>query len=62
MKGGAWNLAADPLGEAARQLEETAKAGEGEATRSVFASLQEEFERLKKAALPYVSRVMPTGQ
>jgi len=62
MKGGAWNLAADPLGEAARQLEETAKAGEGEATRSVFASLQEEFERLKKAALPYVSSVMPTGQ
>ena len=55
LKGGAWNLAADPIGEAARKLEEAAKAGEGEASRSAFAGLQEEFERLKSAAAPYVS-------
>jgi len=55
LKGGAWNLAADPIGEAARKLEEAAKAGDGEASRSAFAGLQEEFERLKSAAAPYVS-------
>jgi two-component system sensor histidine kinase/response regulator len=55
MKGGAWNLSAAALGEAACTLEEAAKAGDGEACRSAFATLQQEFERLKSAAAPYVS-------
>jgi len=54
MRGGAWNLTAGSLGEAAHMLEETAKAGDGEASRSAFESLQEEFERFKSAASPYL--------
>ncbi len=55
IKGGAWNLSAAALGEAAGSLEEAAKAGDGEACRSAFVSLQQEFECLKSAAAPYVS-------
>ena len=62
MKGGAWNLNAVALGEAARMLEETATAREEEAAHSVFASLQKELERFKNAAAAYISNVMPTGQ
>jgi CheY-like chemotaxis protein len=54
LKGGAWNLAADPLGEAARQLEEAAKAGEVDRASTCIAALQGEFVRLKSAAEPYV--------
>jgi HPt (histidine-containing phosphotransfer) domain-containing protein len=55
LKGGAWNLAAEPIGNAAGKLEEAAKAEDGETSRSAFAVLQEEFERLRSAAAPYVS-------
>jgi HPt (histidine-containing phosphotransfer) domain-containing protein len=55
MKGGAWNLAAIPLGRAAARLEEAARAGESETARSAFDSLRVEFDRLKSAAHPYTS-------
>jgi len=55
IKGGAWNLAAAPMGEAARKLEEAAEAGAAEASRSAFARLQREYERLKGAAAAYIS-------
>jgi CheY-like chemotaxis protein/HPt (histidine-containing phosphotransfer) domain-containing protein len=62
IKGGASNLTAKPLGEAAGMLEETAKAGDMEASRQAFASLQAEYERLKSKAAAYISKVTPTGQ
>jgi CheY-like chemotaxis protein/HPt (histidine-containing phosphotransfer) domain-containing protein len=49
MKGGAWNLSAAALGDAARTLEEAAKAGDSDACRTAFGQLQGEFERLKIA-------------
>jgi PAS domain S-box-containing protein len=55
LKGGAWNLSAAFVGEAAGKLEEAAKAEDGEASLSAFATLREEVERLKKAAATYVS-------
>ena len=55
IKGGAWNLTAAYLGEAARKLEEAAEAEAPEASRSAFASLQREYTRLKGAAAAYIS-------
>ena len=55
IKGGAMHLAAAPFGEAARVLEETAKAGRIEAAREALASLKEQFERLKNEAAAYDS-------
>jgi two-component system sensor histidine kinase/response regulator len=57
IKGGAWNITAVPFGEAARVLEEAARAGRGEAVRTALAVLKEQFERLKSAAADYVSRI-----
>ncbi|MBN2551718.1 MAG: response regulator [Spirochaetales bacterium] len=73
MKGGAYNLVAPSLGDAARRLEDAAGAGDLDASRSALAAVEEEYQRLKAAAAPYVSRVpderdgyssrvMPTGQ
>jgi two-component system sensor histidine kinase/response regulator len=55
MKGGAWNLAAGALGEAARNLEDAARAEDHQAARRAFTAVLEEVRRLKKAAGPYVS-------
>ena len=55
MEGGALHLAAAPLAEAARVLEEAAKAGRGEAARAALGSLKEQFERLKSVAAAYDS-------
>jgi CheY-like chemotaxis protein len=62
IKGGAWNLSAQALGEAARLLEETAAAGKTDSSAEALAGLQGEFERFKRAAAPYSSNVTPTGQ
>jgi PAS domain S-box-containing protein len=54
MKGGAWNLAAGPLGEAARRLEDAAKARDEEAARAAFMAVRKEFKRFKDAVAPYL--------
>jgi two-component system sensor histidine kinase/response regulator len=55
IKGGALNLAAGPFAQAAGVLEETARAGRLKECRSAVMRLQEEFERLKRAAAAHIS-------
>jgi HPt (histidine-containing phosphotransfer) domain-containing protein len=62
IKGGAWNLNARSLGEAARVLEEAAGEEDDGRCSAALATLREETERFRRAAAPYISRVMPTGQ
>ena len=54
IKGGAWNLEARPLGDAARMLEDTSKAGDRDAVRTAFQKLQEEYEKFKAAAASFI--------
>jgi two-component system sensor histidine kinase/response regulator len=56
IKGGAWNLEARSLGEAARSLEEAAGAGEAGRAGRALRRLQSESERFKKAVLPCLER------
>ncbi len=56
IKGGAWNLEARSLGEAARSLEEAAGAGEAGKAGRALRRLQSESERFKKAVLPCLER------
>jgi len=50
IKGGAWNLEARPLGDAAAELEDTSRAGDRDTVRTAFRKLQEEYEKFKAAA------------
>jgi PAS domain S-box-containing protein len=54
IKGGAWNLEARPLGDTARKLEDTSKAGDRDAARTAFQELQEEYEKLKAVAASFI--------
>lgn len=54
IKGGAWNLEARPLGDAARMLEDTSKAGDRDAACTAFHQLQEESEKLKAVAASFI--------
>ncbi len=53
IKGGAWNLEAVPLGNAARALEEAACPGGG-GTATALAGLEERFAAFRRAARPYL--------
>ncbi|UCF96291.1 MAG: response regulator [Spirochaetaceae bacterium] len=55
MRGGALNLTAAALGQAAHKLEDTAGAGDGDAAMAAFTTVREEFERLKTVAASYLS-------
>jgi len=54
IKGGAWNLEARPLGDAARELEDTSRAGDPDAARTAIQKLQEEYEKLKAVAASFI--------
>ena len=54
IKGGAWNLEARPLGDAARELEDTSKAGDRDAVRTASQKLQEEYEKFKAVAASFI--------
>ncbi len=54
IKGGAWNLEARPLGDAAHMLEDTSKAGDRDAVRTAFQKLQEEYKKLKAVAASFI--------
>jgi len=54
IKGGAWNLEARPLGDAANKLEDTSKAGDRDAAGTAFRKLQEEYEKFKTVAASFV--------
>jgi PAS domain S-box-containing protein len=53
IKGGAWNLEARPLGDAAGKLEDTSKAGDRDAAGIAFQELQKEYKKLKAAAASF---------
>jgi CheY-like chemotaxis protein/HPt (histidine-containing phosphotransfer) domain-containing protein len=54
IKGGAWNLEARPLGDAAHKLEDTSKVGDRDAAGTAFRKLQEEYEKFKIIAASFV--------
>jgi two-component system sensor histidine kinase/response regulator len=54
IKGGAWNLEARPLGDAAHKLEDTSKAGDRDSAGTAFRKLQEEYEKFKTIAASFV--------
>jgi two-component system sensor histidine kinase/response regulator len=52
IKGGAWNLQAAPLAEAAARLEQACAAGQRSEAKRALQALQARFEELREAVLP----------